>query len=173
MSSLQAEKIWIYPKDGRSGVTRAHISSLPPELQILISKNLTYPDALSLKHTCRTFYTLVYTGINLKIEWLIERRRLHLDCPNDRKCELGSDLRFCRGSVSLLMKRRREHGECDSTEGGRGCLVFGTPICTSRKRHSGLRGRLKIFMGRATDRDALYWWVLASLVGVILSLCCR
>jgi hypothetical protein len=37
--------------------------------------------------------------VHLKIEWLIERRRLHLDCPNDQKCELGSDLRFCRGSV--------------------------------------------------------------------------
>jgi len=28
------------------------------------------------------------------------------------------------------MKRRREHGECDTREGGRGCLVFGTKICT-------------------------------------------
>lgn len=32
------------------------------------------------------------------------------------------------------MKRRREHGECDTREGGRGCLVFGTKICTFRKR---------------------------------------
>jgi hypothetical protein len=73
--------------------------NLPTELHLLITRHLTYPDALSLKHTNRYFYALVYTGVNLKIEWLIERRRLHLDCPNDQKCELGSDVRFCRGSV--------------------------------------------------------------------------
>jgi hypothetical protein len=75
------------------------LMTLPPELHLLVSKHLTYPDALSLKHTNRHFFRLVYTGVNLKIEWLIERRRLHLDCPNDRKCELGSDIRFCRGSI--------------------------------------------------------------------------
>lgn len=75
------------------------LMDLPTELHLLITKHLTYPDALSLKHTNRHFYNLVYTGVNLKIEWLIERRRLHLDCPNDKKCELGSDMRFCRGSV--------------------------------------------------------------------------
>lgn len=76
---------------------------LPAELHLLITKHLSYPDALSLKHTNRHFYNLVYTGVNLKIEWLIERRRLHLDCPNDRKCELGSDVRFCRGSVQYVL----------------------------------------------------------------------
>jgi hypothetical protein len=75
------------------------LMTLPTELHLLISQHLTYPDALSLKHTNRHFFFLVYTGIHLKIEWLIERRRLHLDCPNDKKCELGSDMRFCRGSV--------------------------------------------------------------------------
>jgi hypothetical protein len=73
--------------------------SLPTELHLLISKHLIYPDALSLKHTNRHFFNIVYTGVHLKIDWLIERRRLHLDCPNDQKCELGSDLRFCRGSI--------------------------------------------------------------------------
>jgi len=73
--------------------------TLPSELHIMIASNLTYPDALSLKHANRHFYYLVYTGVHLKIEWLIERRRLHLDCPNDKRCELGSDATFCRGSV--------------------------------------------------------------------------
>lgn len=78
------------------------IMSLPTELHLLISSHLTYPDALSLKHTSRHFYSFVYTGVNLKIEWLIERRTLHLDCPHDKSCELGSDLRFCRGSVRFV-----------------------------------------------------------------------
>lgn len=46
----------------------------------------------------------MYTGVNLKVEWLIERRTLHLDCPHDKKCELGSDMRFCRGSVRLVFQ---------------------------------------------------------------------
>lgn len=77
------------------------IAILPPEIHLLIASHLTYPDALSLKHASRSFHELVYTGVHLKIEWLIERRRLHLDCPVDigKGCELGSDIRFCRGSV--------------------------------------------------------------------------
>ncbi|KAL2061971.1 hypothetical protein VTL71DRAFT_7349 [Oculimacula yallundae] len=76
------------------------LSSLPTELHLQIASYLTYPDALSLKHSNRDFYNIIYTGVNLKVEWLIERRTLHLDCPHDKKCELGSDMRFCRGSVA-------------------------------------------------------------------------
>lgn len=76
--------------------------SLPPELHLLIASYLIYPDALSLKHTNRHFYHLVDTGIKLKIDWLVERRQLHLECPNNTKCDLGSDLRFCRGSVRYV-----------------------------------------------------------------------
>lgn len=75
------------------------LMSLPPELHIQIANQLIYPDALSLKHSSRYFYHFVDTGIELKIEWLMSRRLLHLDCPNDTRCDLGSDLRFCRGSV--------------------------------------------------------------------------
>ncbi|KAF9873156.1 methyltransferase domain-containing protein [Colletotrichum karsti] len=89
----------------------ATFTDLPPEIHLLISKQLIYPDALSLKHTNSYFYYLVDTGVRLKVEWLMERRMLHLECPNDKRCDLGSDLRFCRGSVPLLMQRRREHME--------------------------------------------------------------
>ncbi|KAI8689706.1 hypothetical protein NCS56_00234300 [Fusarium sp. Ph1] len=70
--------------------------ALPTEIHLAISRMLIYPDALSLKHTNAHFYSLVDTGVNLKVEWLVERRSLHLECPNDRRCDLGSDLRFCR-----------------------------------------------------------------------------
>ncbi|KAG6016256.1 hypothetical protein E4U54_001895 [Claviceps lovelessii] len=79
---------------------QANLSSLPTELQLAISSLLIYPDALSLKHTSKTFYHLVDTGVELKIDWLVSRRKLHLECPNDRACDLRSDLRFCRGSVA-------------------------------------------------------------------------
>lgn len=77
----------------------ADFTSLPSEIHLAISKLLIYPDALSLKHTNRHFYGLVDTGVQLKVEWLMQRRKLHLECPNSHKCELQSDLRFCRGSV--------------------------------------------------------------------------
>ncbi|KAK3938253.1 hypothetical protein QBC46DRAFT_441285 [Diplogelasinospora grovesii] len=116
-------------------VTRARptLLTLPPEIQLMISKQLIYPDALSLKHTNRYFYNLVDTGVKLKVDWLVERRRLHLQCPNDRSCDFGSDLMFCRGSMRLLMQRRREHIECDARP-GLGCLVYGTSTCTHRRK---------------------------------------
>ncbi|KAH7312983.1 hypothetical protein BKA65DRAFT_149899 [Rhexocercosporidium sp. MPI-PUGE-AT-0058] len=144
---------------------KAIFATLPTELHLQIASYLTYPDALSLKHTNRHFYGFVYTGVNLKVEWLIERRTLHLDCPHDKKCELGSDMRFCRGSVRLLMKRRREHGECDTREGGRGCLVFDTKVCTFRKPELGRLERMKSWM--VTN---LFWWIFITLVGIIPAL---
>src|SRR5690348_13890383 len=77
-------------------------TTLPPEIHLLISSNLIYPDALSLKHTSRYFYRIVDTGVKLKVEWLMERRKLHLECPNNQRCDLGSDLKFCRGSVKYV-----------------------------------------------------------------------
>jgi hypothetical protein len=85
--------------DERAHTLGMGLASLPTEIHLLISKELIYPDALSLKHTCRYFYYLVDTGVKLKVAWLMERRSLHLECPNDKRCDLGSDLKFCRGSV--------------------------------------------------------------------------
>ncbi|TQV91444.1 hypothetical protein IF1G_09943 [Cordyceps javanica] len=73
--------------------------ALPTELQLAVSEHLAYPDALSLKQTNTHLRSLVRADLTLKVEWLLERRRLHLECPNSHSCDLGSDLRFCRGSV--------------------------------------------------------------------------
>lgn len=177
---------------------------LPPELHLIISEQLTYPDALSLRHVNRYFYRLVDTGIELKIDWLVERRRLHLECPNNTRCDLGSDLRFCRGSVKyvvpshllsrlhveaglvplrendhrllplhvsnshsnvpgrLLMKRRREHIECESRP-GLGCLIYGTSTCPQRRK---LGSRVKRWL--RTRLTFEMWWVLLALVPVVL-----
>lgn len=134
--------------------------SLPPEMHLAIAERLIYPDALSLKHTNRHFYSIVDTGVELKIDWLVERRRLHLECPSDRRCDLGSDLRFCRGSVPLLMQRRREHVECESRP-GLGCLVLGTRTCAHRRKRPGRwRSRLKA-------EFSLGLWLLLALLPVL------
>ncbi|KAM4054547.1 F-box domain-containing protein [Hirsutella rhossiliensis] len=140
---------------------KTSLSSLPPEIHLAVANYLIYPDALSLKHTSRHFYSIVDTGIELKIDWLVERRRLHLECPNDRRCDLGSDLRFCRGSVPLLMQRRREHVECESRP-GLGCLVHGTRACSHRsKRPSRWRS------GLHTKLTVELWWLLLALVPIL------
>ncbi|GAW26006.1 putative F-box domain-containing protein [Rosellinia necatrix] len=143
-------------------VSSASLAGLPTELHLLIASHLTYPDALSLKFTSRHFFYVVDTGVRLKVAWLKERRSLHLECPNDRRCDLGSDLRFCRGSVKLLMQRRREHLECESRP-GLGCLVFGTAACAHRRSlgqrcRSWLRSRLTIEL----------WWFLLALLPICL-----
>lgn len=66
------------------------------------------------------------------------------------------------------MKRRREHGECDTREGGRGCLVFDTKVCTFRKPELGRLERIKKLIGMNALR-----WILAALVGIVLALCFR
>jgi hypothetical protein len=136
---------------------RTDLMSLPTELHLAIAQHLIYPDALSLKHTSRHFYSLVFTGVKLKVEWLVERRSLHLECPNDRRCDLGSDLRFCRGSVPLLMKRRREHMECESRP-GLGCLVYGTQKCTSRKKRALHQWQRRLH----TTFTVKLWWLLLA-----------
>ncbi len=168
---------------------RLHIMSLPTELHLAISRFLIYPDALSLKHTNRHFRALVRTDVTLKIEWLLERRRLHLECPNSQKCDLGSDLRFCRGSVPyvlpekktphpssvflslvansashhgrLLMKRRRQHFECE-TRPGLGCLVYGTSKCFHQPKQL---GRWRVWFRRKLTVEL--WWILLALLPLV------
>ncbi|KAG9235143.1 hypothetical protein BJ875DRAFT_459737 [Amylocarpus encephaloides] len=149
---------------------RPTLTSMPTEIHLLIASNLTYPDALSLKHANRHFYNLACTGIKLKIEWLIERRTLHLDCPHDKGCELGSDMKFCRGSVKLLMERRRQHFECETRPGGRGCLIFGTKICTHQKaRLSAKQQFKKTYRILFSKLGTLLWWLCLALIGAGVS----
>ncbi|KAK4228539.1 hypothetical protein QBC38DRAFT_454124 [Podospora fimiseda] len=141
-------------------------STLPPEIHLLISSHLIYPDALSLKHTNRYFYRLVDTGVRLKVEWLMERRKLHLECPSNHRCDLGSDLRFCRGSVKLLMQRRREHVECESRP-GLGCLIYGTKECPNARR---LRTRLKrwVSVRMLEETGRMRIWLAGLVVLVVI-----
>jgi len=68
------------------------------------------------------------------------------------------------------MKRRREHGECETREGGRGCLVFGTKLCTFRKAK---RGRWQAFREKIDSlsrANSVIFWALFVLSGVGLAL---
>lgn len=139
------------------------LMDLPIELQLAISSRLTYPDALSLKHTNRHFYNTTYTGVRLKVEWLISRRELHLKCPH-HTCLLNTDREFCRGSIRLLMAQRRQHAECETEPGGRGCLVFDTPRCEWKKE--------KVALGRIRRLVQAYGGMAGYLLVLLLAMGC-
>jgi hypothetical protein len=67
------------------------------------------------------------------------------------------------------MKRRREHGECEMKVGGRGCLVFGTPVCSHKKIERGALATVKK-MGRSVAEYQVLLCVLVALVGVMVGL---
>ncbi|KAL1856637.1 hypothetical protein Plec18170_003607, partial [Paecilomyces lecythidis] len=117
----------------RDAVLQAHaqeqplrLMDLPTELHLQIASNLTYPDALALKHTSRHFYHLVYTGVHLKVDWLVERFEHKLECPME-KCSFRTDEAFCNWRIRRIMERRRQHLECRRTSGG--CLVVEGQTC--------------------------------------------
>ena len=100
---------------------------LPPELHSMISSYLSYPDALALKHTCRDFNSLVYTGVRLKVDWMLERSKRRLERPMEEECSFQTDRSFCNGRVRRIMERRRWHLECPRVAGG--CLVLEGKTC--------------------------------------------
>jgi hypothetical protein len=71
--------------------------------------------------------------------------------------------------MSLLMKRRREHGECETRPGGRGCLVLGTAACEVR-REKMARDMLKRTLGGLLMEKPMVRWVLVALLGIIVAL---
>lgn len=70
------------------------------------------------------------------------------------------------------MKRRREHGECDTREGGRGCLVFGTGICTFRRKRVGLLEKASRFTLRLGSSNVLGWWMCLAVMGALVAWFC-
>ncbi|KGO38967.1 hypothetical protein PEX1_007400 [Penicillium expansum] len=106
--------------------TSTNLMTLPSELHIQISTYLSYPDALALKHSSRHFYSMVFTGVRLKVDWLIERFEHKLECPME-KCSFSTDESFCNGQVCGIMERRRWHLECRRVRGG--CLLVNGQTC--------------------------------------------
>lgn len=100
--------------------------TLPSELHLQISTYLCYPDALALKHSSRHFYSMVYTGVHLKVDWLVERFESKLECPME-KCSFRTDESFCNDRVRGIMERRRWHLECRPVRGG--CIVVHGRTC--------------------------------------------
>lgn len=126
------------------------LMDLPSELHMQIASYLTYPDALALKHSCRHFYPLVYTGVHLKVDWLVERFERKLECPME-KCSFRTDEAFCNARVRRIMERRRWHRECRHSRGG--CWVVEGQTCQTALVPSWLKGQ-----GRRMMVKSMTFW---------------
>jgi hypothetical protein len=115
-----------------------NLMDLPLELHIQIASFLSYPDALALKHSCSHFYYMVYTGVHLKVNWLVERFERKLECPME-KCSFRTDEAFCNWRIRRIMERRRQHLECRRAPGG--CWVVEGRTCQPDLVALWLKGR--------------------------------
>lgn len=85
---------------------------LPPEIHLLLSRSLMYPDLLALKHTHPRFYCLIRTTVYDRVDWLLERPQYGLPLPQT-KCIMKTDEQFCNHvEIRKFMERRRKHEEC-------------------------------------------------------------
>ena len=153
-----------YPKPTLSATPQPPLLALPLELQYLVIANLSYPDALALKHTHPHFYNLVKTSVSLKVAWLLERKERNLGWPQ-KKCTMKTDATFCGGNseVRAIMLRRRAHAECAG--GDRGCEVVVGSTCGGAKamwRRRVRRSSWVIGVGR--PGFLLIVWVVGLLV---------
>lgn len=66
------------------------------------------------------------------------------------------------------MKRRREHGECETKPGGRGCLVLGTAVCEVRREKMASEV-FKRRLGGMLREPTMIWWLLVGILGVAIA----
>ncbi|KAE8157773.1 hypothetical protein BDV40DRAFT_38216 [Aspergillus tamarii] len=159
----------IIPPNPHEQLQKPTFTDLPTELHLHISTYLPYPDALALKHTSRHFYALVYTGVHLKVDWLVERFEQKLECPME-KCSFRTDEAFCNLRIRRIMERRRRHLECRRRAGG--CLVVSGRTCQGDlvpawlKRKGGLGG---VVLGFGNEVLVLGMLLLGLVFGWFLS----
>lgn len=118
-----------HPSKSLDAMLASPLMALPTELHLQIASYLPYPDALALKHSNHHFYSLVYTGVHLKVDWLVERFEQKLECPME-KCSFRTDEAFCNARIRRIMARRRRHLECRLAAGG--CYVIKGRTCHYR-----------------------------------------
>ena len=147
-----------------SAISSPPLLALPLELQYLVISNLSYPDALALKHTNPHFYNLVKTSVSLKVAWLLERKERNLGWPQ-KKCAMKTDATFCGGNseVRAIMLRRRAHAECAGGDGG--CEVVVGSTCGGAKaiRRGSVRQRSRV-IGVGRPAFPLMVWLVGLFV---------
>ncbi|KAJ5162693.1 uncharacterized protein N7500_004523 [Penicillium coprophilum] len=157
------------PSQSPSSSQSINLMDLPSELHIQISTYLSYPDALALKHSSRHFYSIVYTGVRLKVDWFIERFENKLECPME-KCSFKTDESFCNGRVRAIMERRRWHIECRRARNG--CRLVHGHTCQANSmsgwfkvRTPGNRRAVKVM--KSWGHEALLIGIMTVLLNLL------
>ena len=124
---------------------------LPPELHLLLSRSLLYPDLLALKHTHPHFYSLIRTTVYDRVDWLLERPRQGLPLPQT-KCIMKTDEQFCNHSeIKMFMERRRRHEDCAGK-----CFVVEGRRCEAALMRA-LDRAWSPSQGRSRKQNKKYW----------------
>ncbi|CAI7641537.1 unnamed protein product [Penicillium bialowiezense] len=105
---------------------------------------------------------MVYTGVHLKVDWLVERFESKLECPME-KCSFRTDESFCNDRVRGIMERRRWHLECKAAQGG--CIVVHGRTCRTDVVPTWFR--IKAQGKRKAVRRVRSWGQEALFVGMI------
>jgi hypothetical protein len=138
------------------------LMDLPAELHLLLSRSLSYPDLLALKHTHPHFYALIRTTVYDRVDWLLERPRHGLPLPQTMII-MKTDEQFCNHvEIRNFMERRRRHEDCVGT-----CLVIGDGTTCEGSLMRMLDGA---WSSNCRRRKSTYWLsgsVLAVLVVLI------
>lgn len=148
---------------------------LPSELVSHISSHVTYPDSLSLKHTCKYFQHTIDTNVRDRVSWLLERTKLGLPIPHAQKCNLKTDAGFCSSpEVRQILRNRRKHIECSLHGQGR-CLLLRTTACPSlvaaRAELNVQRTSLRLLPGFGVEEILLFLQAnVYTLVALFLSM---
>ncbi|PWY65712.1 hypothetical protein BO70DRAFT_302098 [Aspergillus heteromorphus CBS 117.55] len=143
---------------------------LPTELHLHIASFLPYPDALAMKHTCRHFYGLVYTGVHLKVDWFVARFERKLECPME-KCSFRTDEAFCNKRIRDIMERRRRHLECSQSSGG--CLVIEGSTCQKDHVPIWLKKRGRLEKLRSFGYEVFIYGLIFLVVNVLWKVVAR
>ncbi|KAL4895795.1 hypothetical protein BDV59DRAFT_173149 [Aspergillus ambiguus] len=146
------------------------LMGLPTELHLQIASYLSYPDALALKHTSRHFYSFVDTGVFLKVDWLVKRFELKLECPME-ECSFRTDEAFCNWRIRRIMHRRRRHQECRRQKGG--CLVVGGETCQKVLVPTWLKGPTRRRVFKVVGNEVLLNGLIFLCINVMWHLVAR
>lgn len=130
---------------------------LPPELLIVITSQLPWPDLLALKHTHPYFYHNTRTTVCQRLTWLFSLAPGGLDFPKGQ-VNMKTDADFCRSpGIRAFLKRRRWHLDCHWK--GKNCSVIeGRPCPVKLTRVVKAFNELTKEEGRGLWPG---WWVLS------------
>lgn len=141
---------------------RPGLQNLPPEVLEQITHQLSYPDALAMKQTCRRFRHFVDTSMLSKVLWMKRFRALGIPVQLSRRVNLRTDESFMRSGGIDMVRDYRAHLDCN-THADLGCVVQRRTWCTRRVRQASTFPELLPTRPRTWNKADVDTWPEPSL----------